>query len=79
LHANRGIADFIVWIAPNNFVYRTSVCLEYLCTNSQAKYESVQFGLQDLIDMGVKDIDAFGNSLLVVYKWKENVDVLTDY
>jgi hypothetical protein len=33
--------------------------------NSQAKYKHLQFGLQNLVDIGVKDIVA-ENSLVVV-------------
>jgi hypothetical protein len=65
--STRGIADFIVLISPNNLVYKTSVHSEYLCANSQAEYEPLQFGLQNLVDMGVKDIVA-ENSLVVVQK-----------
>jgi ribonuclease HI len=64
----RGIADFIVLILPNNIVYKTSACLEYPCANSQAECEALQFGLKILVDMGVKNIDAYGDSLLVVQK-----------
>ena len=60
----QGIND--VLISPNNVVYETSVRLEYPCTNNQAEYEALLFGLQNLVDMGVKDIEAFGDSLLVV-------------
>jgi hypothetical protein len=69
LHATRVIADFIVLILPNNLVYKTSVSLEYLCTNSQAKYKHLQLGLQILVDMGVEDIVA-ENSLVVVRQIK---------
>jgi len=55
-----------VLISPNNVAYETSVRLEYPCTNNQAEYEALLFGLQSLVDMGVRDIDAFGDSLLVV-------------
>jgi hypothetical protein len=54
-----------VLISPNNVAYETSVRLDYPCTNNQAKYEALLFGLQSLVDMGVRDIDAFGDSLLV--------------
>jgi hypothetical protein len=37
----------------------TSICLEYPSIN-HAEHEALQFGLQNLIDMDVKDIDAFG-------------------
>jgi ribonuclease HI len=51
-----------------HFANKTSVHLEYLCINNQAEYEALQFGMQNLVDMGVKDIDAYGDSLLVVKK-----------
>ena len=50
----------IVLISPNCMVHEASVRLEYSCTNNQAEYEALLFGLQSLIDMGVKDIEAFG-------------------
>lgn len=55
-----------VLISPNNIVYETSVRLEYSCTNNQVEYEALLFGLQTLEDMGATDVDAFGDSLLVV-------------
>jgi hypothetical protein len=39
-----------------HFANKISVRLEYLCTNSQIEYEAFQFGLQNLIDMSVKNI-----------------------
>jgi ribonuclease HI len=59
-----------VLISHNNIVYETSVCLEYHCTNNQTEYEALLFGLQTLVDMSVKDIDAYGDSLLVVQQIK---------
>ena len=59
-----------VLISPNNVLYETLVRLEYNCTNNQAEYEALLFGLQYLADMSVKDIDAFGDSLLVVQQIK---------
>jgi ribonuclease HI len=40
--------------------------LEYFCTNNQAEYEAILLGLQVLSSMGVKYVEAFGDSLLVV-------------
>jgi ribonuclease HI len=42
------------------------VHLEYFCTNNQTEYEAVMLGLQLLSAMGVKHVEAFGDSLLVV-------------
>jgi ribonuclease HI len=40
--------------------------LEYFCTNNQGEYEAILLGLQILSSMGVKHIEAFRDSLLVV-------------
>jgi ribonuclease HI len=46
--------------------FETSVHLEYFCTNNQAEYEVILLGLQILSSMGVKHVETFGDSLLVV-------------
>jgi ribonuclease HI len=53
-------------IYPQEYSYERLVHLEYPCISNQAEYEALLFGLQGLVDMGVRDIDAFGDSLLVV-------------
>jgi ribonuclease HI len=40
--------------------------LSHFCTNSQAEYEALLFGLEILVSMKVRHIEAFDNSLLVV-------------
>jgi ribonuclease HI len=40
--------------------------LSHFCTNNQAKYEALLFGLQILAPLKVRYVEAFGNSLLVV-------------
>ena len=56
----------IVLISPRGAIFETSVRLEYFCTNNQAEYEALLLGLQILESMEVKNIEAFGDSLLVV-------------
>jgi ribonuclease HI len=56
----------VVLISPKEVVFEQSVHLEYFCTNNQAEYEAILFGLQILSSMAVKHIEAFGDSLLVV-------------
>jgi ribonuclease HI len=43
-----------------------SVRLEYFCTNNQAEYEAILVGLQILSSLGVKHVEAFMDSLLVI-------------
>jgi ribonuclease HI len=42
--------------------------LEYFCTNNQAEYEALIFGLENLESMDMKHVEAFGDSLLVVHQ-----------
>jgi hypothetical protein len=56
----------IVIISPNGTEFETSSWLNYYCTNNQAEYEALLFGLEILHSMEVKHVEAFGDSLLVV-------------
>jgi ribonuclease HI len=51
---------------PRGVVFETSAHIEYFCTNNQAKYEVILLGLQILSSIGVKHVEAFGDSLLVM-------------
>jgi ribonuclease HI len=42
--------------------------LEYFCANNQAEYEALLFSLEILESMGVKPVEAFGDSLLIVHQ-----------
>ena len=55
-----------VLISPNSAVFEFSNQLEEECTNNQVEYEALLFGLEFLQSMGVKHVEAFGDSLLVV-------------
>jgi ribonuclease HI len=56
----------IVLISLRAVIFEQSVCLIYFCTNNQAQYEAILLGLQVLSSMGVKHVEAFGDSLLVM-------------
>jgi hypothetical protein len=56
----------IVLISPRGAIFEQSAHLEYFCTNNQDEYEVILLGLQILSSMGIKHVEAFGNSLLVV-------------
>ena len=55
-----------VLVSPNGLVHETSIRIEYCCTNNQIEYEALLFRLVHLDGMGIKDVDMFGDSLLVV-------------
>jgi hypothetical protein len=56
----------VVLVSPRRAIFEQSVRLEYYCTNNQAEYEAILLGLQILSSMGVKHVEAFSDSLLVV-------------
>jgi ribonuclease HI len=55
-----------------SFAYRSrfeqSVHLEYFCTNNKAEYEAILLGLHVLSSVGIKNVEAFGDSLLDVQR-----------
>ena len=56
----------IVYISPHGTVFEASCRLDYLCTNNEAEYEALLFGLEILVDAGVTHVEAYGDSLLIV-------------
>jgi ribonuclease HI len=60
----------VVLVSPRGAMFEQSVHLEYFYTNNQAEYgveyEVILSGLQILSSMGIKHVEAFGDSLLVV-------------
>jgi ribonuclease HI len=58
----------IIFISPSGACFEMSSRLEYFCINNQAEYEALLFGLEILESMGVKHVEPFGDSLLVVHQ-----------
>jgi ribonuclease HI len=56
----------VVLILPRGVIFEQSVRLEYFCTNNQAEYEAILLGLWILSSMGVKYVESFSDSLLVM-------------
>jgi ribonuclease HI len=56
----------VILISPRRAVFGQSARSEYFCSNNQVKYEAILLGLQILSSMGVRHVEAFGDSLLVV-------------
>jgi ribonuclease HI len=61
-----GCGDGIIIISPSGAVFEALSRLDRKCTKNQIEYEALLFGLQILHDMGVKHVEAYGDSLLVV-------------
>jgi ribonuclease HI/probable phosphoglycerate mutase len=56
----------VVIILPSRAIFEALNRLDHDCTNNQTEYEALLFGLEILRDMGVKHVEAYGDSLLVV-------------
>jgi hypothetical protein len=56
----------VVLVSPRGAIFEQSVRLEYHGTSNQAEYEANLLGLQILSSMGIKHVEAFNDSLLVV-------------
>ncbi len=56
----------VVLFSPNGSCFETSVRLEYPCTDNQAEYDALLFGLQVLESIGATHVKAFGDSELIV-------------
>ncbi|XP_061993451.1 uncharacterized protein LOC133711332 [Rosa rugosa] len=55
--------------AGDHFSY--SFQLDFQCTNNQAEYEALIIGLEVLLEMGVRDVQILGDSLLVINQLRE--------
>jgi ribonuclease HI len=56
----------VVLVSPKEVIFEQSVHLEYFCTNNQDEYEAILLNQQIHSSMGVKHVEAFGDSLLVM-------------
>jgi ribonuclease HI len=56
----------IIIMSPSGAILEALSRLDHKCTYNQMEYEALLFGLQILHDMGVKHVEAYDDSLLVV-------------
>jgi ribonuclease HI len=55
-----------VTVSPEGVKHEMAIHLEFKCTNIQAEYETLAAGLEVLLDMEARDVEAYGDSRLVV-------------
>jgi ribonuclease HI len=63
---NEGQGIDIVLVSPKSATFNFSRRLKAHCTENQAKYKALLFGLELLNYMGVKHVKVFGDSHMVV-------------
>jgi ribonuclease HI len=76
LVCNEGQGIDIVLVSPRNSTFDFSSRLKAHCTNNQAKYEALLFGLELLNSMGVTHVKVSGDSQLVVQQILERYQCL---
>jgi ribonuclease HI len=59
-----------VLVSWNNEVFELPIRLDFPCTNNQFEYEALLYSLEYLKEMGLNNVRAFGDSMLVVQQVK---------
>jgi ribonuclease HI len=67
---SRGQGVGCVLVSPGGVYYEFAVRLEFTCMNNQAEYEGLLHGLELLREMEVKEVEALGDSNLVIQQIK---------
>ncbi|KAG8501400.1 hypothetical protein CXB51_003539 [Gossypium anomalum] len=72
-----------VLVSPNGDHYPFTCKLDFDCTNNMAEYETCIIGLQAAIERGIKTLEVYGDSALVIYQlrgeWKTGDLKLINY
>jgi len=56
----------VVLVSPEKHILTYSFALTHLCSNNVAEYQALVLGLQMALEMGIKDLDVYGDSQLVM-------------
>jgi ribonuclease HI len=63
---SKGCGIGCVIVSPHSVKVSLSNRLEFGCTNNEAGYEALCVGLEYVVDMGIRNIDSFGDLMVVV-------------
>ena len=70
-------------ISPDNKHYLVSVKLQFRCINNTAKYEACILGLKAALELNIKKIDMYGDSMLIICQvngeWQTKEEKLRSY
>ncbi|XP_021727450.1 uncharacterized protein K02A2.6-like [Chenopodium quinoa] len=61
-----GAGAGVVFVSPEKHVLPYSFVLNQLCSNNMAEYQALIMGLQMAVEMGIQDLDVYGDSQLVI-------------
>jgi len=73
-----GVGAGVVFVSLEKHVLTYSFMLTQLCSNNIAEYQALILGLQIAIEMGIKDLDIYGDSQLVIKQLLEEYVVKKD-
>ncbi|XP_052301368.1 LOW QUALITY PROTEIN: uncharacterized protein LOC127904008 [Populus trichocarpa] len=72
-----------VIISPNKKQYPVSVKLHFECTNNTAEYEACILGLEAALELKIKKLDVYGDSMLIICQvkgeWQTKEEKLRSY
>jgi len=72
-----------VIISPDKKQYPVSVKLQFECTNNMVEYEACILSLQAALEMNIKKIDVYGDSMLIICQvkgeWQTKEEKLRPY
>ncbi|KAG8488865.1 hypothetical protein CXB51_016751 [Gossypium anomalum] len=73
----------VVLVSPNDDHYPFTCKLDFDCTNNMAEYEACIMGLQAAVERGIKTLEVYGDSALVIYQlrgeWETRDPKLINY
>jgi len=61
-----GAGAGVVFVSPEKHILSYSFVLTQLCSNNVAEYHALNLGLQMAIGMGIKDLNIYDDSQLVI-------------
>ena len=70
-----GAGAGVVFVSPEKHILLCSFVLTKLCSNNVAEYQALNVGLQIAIKMGIKDLNIYSDSLLVINQLLEQYKV----
>jgi len=70
-------------ISPDKKHYPVLVKLQFGCTNNMAEYEACILGLEVALELNIKKIDVYGDSMLIIFQvkgeWQTKKEKLRPY
>jgi len=72
-----------VIISPDKKQYPVSVKLQFGCTNNTTEYEACILGLEAVLELNIRKIDVYRDSMLIIYQvkgeWQTKEEKLRPY